>query len=105
MTNFTTKFAGLASLVLAALPLAAVATAAKAEPVTVAIADIDVATPSGRAEFDARVEKAARDYCKNRQVSWTRISDARACKLGVAVEMNEKLAEARPVASQAFAAR
>ena len=105
MTNFTTRFAGLATLALAALPLATVATAARAEPAVVAIADIDVATPAGRAEFDARVDKAAKQFCKERMVSWTRIQDNRACIAGVRVEMDEKLAQARQVNAQAFAAR
>jgi UrcA family protein len=104
MTNFASKFAGVATLALAAMPLVTVATAARAET-TVAIADIDVATPSGRAEFDARVDKAARDYCKARQVSWTRIADNRACVAGVKLEMNEKLAQVQGSQSTALAAR
>lgn len=105
MTNYAAKFAGAASLVLAALPIAMVATAAKAEPAAVAIADLDVATAGGRAEFDVRVEKAARDFCRDRKVSWSRIPDQRACIAGVKVEMNEKLAQARGVQATAYAAR
>jgi UrcA family protein len=105
MTNFTAKFAGAASLVLAAMPMAVVATGARAEAVTVAIADIDTSTSSGRAAFEARVEQAAQAFCKDKGVSWTRIADDRACKAGVRIEMHEKLAQARPIQPQAFAAR
>ena len=105
MTNFTTRFAGLATLLLATMPLVTVATGARAEPVTVQIADIDVASHSGKAAFEARVEQAAREFCNGRVVVGTRNQDNRACIAGVKVEMNEKLAQARTSAPQTLAAR
>ena len=90
MTTFAARFAGLATLALAALPAAALTTVAHAGthvPAAVRIADLDLASTDGRAAFDQRVDAAARKFC-----STEASLDLKAgCTAGVRAEMNEKV--------------
>jgi UrcA family protein len=91
MTNFTSRFAGVATLALAALPLAALATTAHAAPVTVRIADLDLNSAHGQAAYEQRVERAAIDFCKaeKRPASRLRVADD-SCVAAVRAEMSDK---------------
>lgn len=90
MTNFTARFAGLATLALAALPVAALTTAAHAStyvPAAVRVADLDLGAASGRAAFDQRLDKAARQFCSRE----TSLDMKAACEAGVRAEVREKV--------------
>ena len=104
MTNFASKISGVASLVLAALPIAALATASHAQTV-VKVADINVLTPQGVSEFNQRADAAGRKFCLPERTLAGRAS----CVAAVKVELNEKLTSLRMAqlehASQTFAAR
>lgn len=88
MTAFTARIAGVATLALAVLPVAALSTAHAAEyaPATVRIADLNLATPTGKAAFDARVDMAAHRFCADER----KLDFKAACEAGVRTEMNEK---------------
>lgn len=109
MTNFTARFAGVATLALAALPLAALATAAHAAPVTVRVADLDLNSPHGQAAFEQRVEQAAKSFCKSERRIVARLAAADAwCVSAVRAEMSEKFAVAAKAQRQSqgvYAAR
>jgi len=90
MTTFAARFAGLATLALAALPIAALTTVAHAAthvPAAVRIADLDLASADGRATFDQRVDAAARKFCS----SESSLDLKAGCAAGVRAEMNEKV--------------
>ena len=106
MKNFTARFAGLAMLTLAAVPLAAgAASVAYAAPAAIRIADLDLASAQGRAAFDHRAIRAAQDVC--RSSARVTLSEATACQAAVKAEAHDKLAgvEARLAKGQAYAAR
>ena len=86
MTSFTARIISVATITLAALPLAAVASQAQAAP-AVRIADLDVNTAEGRAAYDQRVEAAADRFCRETKG----LSAIYACKVGVRTEVQEKL--------------
>jgi UrcA family protein len=91
MINVTARIAGLATLALAALPVAALTTAAHAQGVahqTVQVADLNLATAAGKAAFDRRVEAAARRFCTSERGMDMQAS----CRAGVRAEANEKAA-------------
>jgi len=104
MTNFATKISGIASLVLAALPIVALSTAAQAQTV-VKVSDINLASPQGVSEYSQRADAAGRKFCLPERT----LAGRAACVAGVKVELNEKLASIRTArqehASQDFAAR
>ena len=104
MTNIASKISGVASLVLAALPIAALATAAHAQTV-VKVSDINLLSPQGVSEFNERADAAGRKYCLPERT----VAGRAACRVGVKAELNEKLSVLRTAqleqASQAFAAR
>ena len=104
MTNFAAKISGVASLLLAALPIAALATAAHAQTV-VKVSDINLLSPQGVSEFNQRADAAGRKYCLPERTGAGRAN----CRVGVKAELNEKLANLRAAqleqASQSFAAR
>ena len=104
MTNYAAKISGVASLVLAALPIAALATAAHAQTV-VKVSDINLLSPQGVSEFNQRADAAGRKYCLPERT----VAGRAACRVGVKAELNEKLSVLRTAqleqASQAFAAR
>lgn len=62
MTDLLTKTANLSLLALAALPLIALSVA-HADPVTVRTSDLDLSQPAQVAILNARIERAAKQYC------------------------------------------
>jgi UrcA family protein len=88
MTAFTSRIAGVATLALAILPVAALSTAHAAPyaPASVQVADIDIATPAGKATFDARAQAAAHRFCADER----KLGLKAACEAGVRSEVNEK---------------
>ena len=104
MQDFASKISGIAMLALAALPIAALATASHAQTV-VKVADINVLTPQGVSEFNQRADAAGRKFCLPERTVAGRAS----CVAGVKAELNEKLTSLRMAqleqASQTFAAR
>lgn len=106
MTNFAAKIAGVATLALAALPVAALTTAAHAapKPQAIRVADLDLTTAAGKDAFEARVYKAGRAICRDARG----LADTSACEAGVRAEANAKLSEylnARSAPTELAAAR
>ena len=90
LNTLTARIAGLATLALAALPAAALTTAARAEPphASVRIADLNLATAAGRSAYQHRLDVAARRVCSDE----TTLNIQAACRAGVRAEVNAKLA-------------
>ena len=88
MTNFTARIAGVATLALAVLPVAALSTAHAAThaPVSVRVSDIDLSTADGRSALVARAGVAAHRYCANE----FSLDMKAACEAGVRSEIAEK---------------
>jgi UrcA family protein len=88
MTNFTARIAGVATLALAVLPVAALSTAHAAThaPVSVRVSDIDLSTADGRSALVARADVAAHRYCR----SEFSLDMKAACEAGVRSEVAEK---------------
>jgi len=88
MTNFTARIAGVATLALAVLPVAALSTAHAAThpPVSVRVADIDLSTADGRSALVARTDAAAHRYCAGEVA----LDLKAACEAGVRSEVAEK---------------
>jgi UrcA family protein len=84
------RLAGLATLMLAALPALAVATAAHAAPVTVKISDLDLHTPAGVAEMNRRIDAAAKAFCAQRADTGSHLI-SRSCRQAVREELLEQL--------------
>ena len=104
MTNFASRISGVAMLALAALPIVALTTAAHAQTV-VKVADINLLSPQGVAQYNLRADAAGRKFCLPERS----VAGRAACVAGVKVELNEQLANLRTArlerASQDFAAR
>ena len=100
MFKISNTVAGVATLALAALPMFAMATSAYAAPVTVQVADLNLASPQDAREFDRRVDIAANDFCADT----IGLSARAACKAGVRDEVSEKL-EAMRTSARTYAAR
>jgi len=98
MTNLTTKFAGIATLALAALPALALATAAHAAP-AVRVSDIDLASASGRATFEQRAEAATSRFCRDQMRPGSRIANLESCRAAVQAELAEKVQVAKQAQS------
>jgi UrcA family protein len=103
-TNFASRIAGVATLALAALPMAALSTAAHAAE-TVKVADLNLMTPEGATKLDGRIEKAAFKFCADRRA----VSEWQTCRAGVRAELTEKAETLRQAqfaqAQKTFAAR
>jgi UrcA family protein len=92
MTNIANRIAGLATLALAALPVAALTTAAHAEPnVPVYVADLNMHSEAGVAVYHQRVNTAARQICSDQKA----LGLNGACKASVRAEAHDKLAQAQ----------
>lgn len=99
MFSITNTVAGAATLVLAALPIAALSTAAHAAPMTIKVSDLNLGSPAGQDMLAHRVDHAARAFCSGEAGGL----DARAaCHTGIRAEAAEKVAALRQVA---YAAR
>jgi UrcA family protein len=101
MTNFAARIAGLATLALAALPMAAIATASHAATATVQVADLNLNTEAGLATFQQRAAAATQTFCRTNGANRS-LATQSACVKGVRMEVSEKLASARQAQ---FAAR
>ena len=89
--SFVARIAGVATLALAVVPVAALTTTAahaNPAPVHVRVADLDFGSVAGRAEFEARVYSAGRQMCRDERSLRARSS----CQAGVRAEAHEKLA-------------
>ena len=101
MFRISNTVAGVATLALAALPMFAMATSAyAAQPVTVQVADLDLASTDGARELDRRVNAAAGAFCSD----FTRIAENMTCKNAVHDEVEGKL-EAMRISARTYAAR
>jgi UrcA family protein len=90
MKNFAAHIAGVATLALAVLPVAAISTQAMAAPVArVQVADLNLASIDGIAQLHQRVAVAARQICGAER----NLGLQAACKAGVRTEVQEKLAQ------------
>lgn len=91
MTHFAARIAGAATLALACLPIAAIATAAHAAPIAVKVSDLNLNSPVGLAAFNARSHVAATNFCRSAIGSRSQMSDVQRCQSAVKAELNEKL--------------
>ena len=89
--TLTNTISSIAMLALAALPVAALATATHAAPASVKIADLNLASPGGIAVFNQRADYAARKFCNTELALSARAN----CREGVKVELTEKMAAIR----------
>ena len=94
-SKLTSRAAGIATLALAVLPIAALTTAAHAGE-RVHTGDLNMASASGRAAFEQRVDHAANKLC----VVERNLTSKAACQAGVRAEANEKAAAAVQFASR-----
>ena len=103
MSNLTAKFAGIATLALAILPVAALSTAAHAAPGAqrVQVGDLDLGSNTGIAKFDARVRRASHQMCG----SEIGLGGRDACETAVRAEAREKLAAVMGLHTARFAVR
>jgi len=102
-TDLTARLTAAAMLALAALPIAALSTAAHAETV-VKVADLNLATVEGMATFGQRADRASRQYCVGERLA----SQYAACRSGVRAELAEKaqaILTAQAQSGRAYAAR
>jgi UrcA family protein len=92
MKNYTARFAGVATLALAVLPIAALTTAAHAAPSVpyaaqrVQVSDLNLASASGKAMLAQRADKAANEFCR---LERNLVAKA-ACETAVRAEVTEK---------------
>lgn len=85
-TSLTHRFAGLATLALAALPMTALSTAAYAAPASVVVKDLNLLSPQGNAVLEQRISAASLKYCAGRKA----LTDTKACHEGVRAELAQK---------------
>ena len=93
MTTLTAKIASVATLALAALPFAALTTAAHAQTSasgyareSIRVGDLNLAAPTGQAKFASRVDHAASQVCARER----NLGMKKACEAGVRTEAHEK---------------
>ena len=98
MFKIAQTFAGAATLVLAALPIAALSTAAHAAP-AVQVADLNLGGAAAQSVLSQRVDASARSFCRNHMVTTgSRANDRATCMAGVRAEVAEKVVAAQPIA-------
>jgi UrcA family protein len=106
--TFTARFAGVAMLALAAIPLAAAPAVAFAAPSTIQVSDLDLNSAKGVATFQKRAAAVTSDMCKPAAFTGYRVRNDLACRAAVKSEISEKLAsaqQAQAVRSEIYAAR
>jgi UrcA family protein len=98
ISKLTARIASLATLALAAVPAAALTTAAHAQAphASVQVADLNLASASGKAIYQQRLDTAARHFCSRE----TSLDLQAACRVGVRAEVNEKIAAGVQFASR-----
>ncbi|HZZ33146.1 MAG TPA: UrcA family protein [Phenylobacterium sp.] len=94
-SRLTSRISGIAMLALAALPFAALTTAAHAGE-HVRTGDLNLASPAGRMIFDQRVDHAAKHLCNVERSA----TNKAACQASVHAEANEKAAATVQFASR-----
>jgi UrcA family protein len=93
--NITARISNIAMLALAILPAAALTTAAHAQT-AVRVGDLNLATASGKAVYEQRLNTAARQYCSGE----AQMSVRAACQSAVRAEVNDKLVSGIKFASR-----
>jgi UrcA family protein len=96
MKNYTARIAGLATLALAALPIAALSTAAHAQAGRIQVADLNLASASGKATFERRADAVATHFCRAEH----NLTQRSACQAGIRREADDKLAAGVQFASR-----
>ena len=93
MTTLTARIASIATLALAALPFAALTTAAHAETAStgyaqqsIRVGDLNLGAPAGQAKFASRIDHAANQVCAREH----NLGMKAACQAGVRAEAHEK---------------
>jgi UrcA family protein len=98
MFKITQSIAGAATLVLAALPIAALSTVAHAAPMTIKVADLNLGAEASQSVLSHRVEHAASRFCRGHMVTTgSRSNDRATCMAGVRAEAAEKLVASQPM--------
>ncbi len=92
--SLITKTANVALFAVAALPFIALA-AARAEPVTVHVSDLNMSKPAHVQEFNRRLDRATDQICGDTR----QIGQHEACVTAVRSEANDKMSQ-RKVASR-----
>ena len=98
MKDYIARFAGVATLALAALPVAALTTAAHAQSGKVYVADLNLATAAGQKTATSRIVHLSREMCVNER----NLTQKDACESAVSHEARAQLAQ---VTSSQFASR
>jgi UrcA family protein len=98
MKDYIARFAGVATLALAALPIAALTTAAHAETGKVYVADLNLASPAGQKAAASRIAHLSREMCVNER----NLTQKDACESAVSHEARTQLAQ---ITSSQYAAR
>ena len=98
MKNFITSFAGAATLALAVLPMAALTTAAHAQPAKMVVADLNLATPAGQKAAATRIAHLSHEVCADER----NVTQRSVCETAVRAEAKDKVAA---YASNQYAAR
>ncbi|HEY3949532.1 UrcA family protein [Phenylobacterium sp.] len=88
-------FAGFAAVVLASLPVAVLSTAAHAAE-RVQVSDLNMSSAAGQAAFSARVDQAARHFCRSERD----LNARAACQVGIRQEAAEKASTSLQMASR-----
>ena len=103
MKTLTNTVAGFAAVLLAALPVAVLSTAAHAQDLTGAYAhdsvhtgDLNLRSASGKGVFASRVDHVARRFCAGEH----NLTLKGACQAGVRAEANEKAGDNIRLASR-----
>ena len=89
---FKSTLAGVATLALAIIPVAAFGAAAHAAPVAIQASDIDTLSPEGAQTFQQRADAATRKFCRTATAGQPGLREKAACKAAVQAEISEKFA-------------
>jgi UrcA family protein len=95
MTHVASRIAGLATLALAALPIAALSTAAHAAPGVVTVSDLDLNSAAGVAAFNQRAEAAAYSFCRSTIQPKSPLRNPASCRAAIRIELTQKLPAAQ----------
>ena len=98
MSKSVASFSGIATLALAVLPALAIVSGAHAQPVSVKVGDLNLATAAGQKALGQRVDIAARQYCYDSRGTGSRLSSP-SCRNAVRAEVAAKLAKPQQTAA------
>jgi UrcA family protein len=65
MSKLINVLTTVATIAMAAVPLSAIGTVAHAAEARIHVADLDLSNPADAARFQVRVDRAARQFCRN----------------------------------------